>query len=110
MKCVSLLVALVQNKNGAFSARHKSAVTTNLPPQFFSQCVAFLEAIEERFKGADDDCIYADAFGLGPILEREPGLFAAVEELTVESSMPALPVCLISTLSLTTWLKTKGRF
>jgi hypothetical protein len=56
---------------------------SNLPPQFFSQRLALLEALEELFEDADDDRIHADAFGFGPLFERQPGLCADVEELRV---------------------------
>ena len=65
------------------SARHESPVGTNLQPQFFAKRLAFLEALEELFKDADHNRIHADAFGLGPLLELEPGFGADVEELRV---------------------------
>jgi hypothetical protein len=46
-------------------------VRTNLQPQFFPQRLALLEALEELFEDADDDCVDADAFGFGPFLELE---------------------------------------
>ena len=74
---------MFQRENGRFSARHKSAVRTNLQPQFFPERLALLEALEELFEDADHDRIDADAFGFGPFLELEPGFCADVEELRI---------------------------
>lgn len=63
--------------------RHKAAVGSNLQPQLFPERFAFLEALEELFKDADNNRVDADAFGFGPILELEPGFCAYVEELRV---------------------------
>ena len=66
-----------------FSTLQKSPMRANRQPQFFRECLAFLEALEELFEDADHYRIHADAFGFGPILELEPGFGAYVEKLRV---------------------------
>ena len=51
--------------------------------QFFSLCLALLEALEELIKEADDDGIDADAFGFSPFSQLGAGLCANVEELGI---------------------------
>ena len=65
------------------SARHKTPVRTNLQPQFFPERLALLQALEELFEDAHHNRVDADAFGLGPLFELEPGFGADVEELRV---------------------------
>ena len=74
---------MFQRENGRYSARHKSTVRTNLQPQFFSQRLALLEALEELSEHADHNRVDADAFGFGPLFELEPGFSADVEELRI---------------------------
>ena len=39
----------------------------NLQPQFFAERLALLEALEELFEDADDNCVDADALRFGPL-------------------------------------------
>jgi len=63
--------------------RHKSPMRTNLQSQFFSERLAFLEALEELFEDADHNRIHANAFGFGPLFELQSSFSADVEELRV---------------------------
>jgi hypothetical protein len=58
-------------------------VRTNLQSQFFSERLAFLQALEELFEHTDDAGIDAYAFGLGPFLGLRAGFCADLEELRV---------------------------
>ena len=56
---------------------------TNLQPQFFSERLALLEALEELFEDAHHNRVDADTFGFGPFFELESSLCADVEELRI---------------------------
>ena len=58
-------------------------MSPNLQPQFFPERLAFLEAIEELFKDADDDSVDAYAFRFSPFPEFVAGFCADMEELRV---------------------------
>jgi len=64
-------------------AWQKPPVRAKLQPQFLTQGFALLQAREELIEKADDDCVYADAFGFGPVFELGACLRADVEELGV---------------------------
>ena len=72
-----------QQEGGCVSARHKSAVRTNLQPQFFPERFAFFEALEELIENADNDSVYADPFRFSPFPEFVAGFCADMEELRV---------------------------
>jgi hypothetical protein len=44
-------------------------VRSNLQPQFFPESLAFLEALEELFEGADHNGVDADAFCFSPLFK-----------------------------------------
>ena len=55
----------------------------NLQPQFFPECLALLEALEELFEDADHNRIDADAFVFGPLFELESSFSSDVEKLRI---------------------------
>jgi len=56
---------------------------TNLQPQFFPECLAFLQALEEFVENADNDGVDANAFRFSPFPEFVACFCADMEELGV---------------------------
>jgi len=50
------------------SLRTEAPMSTKLKPQFFLERLALLEALEELFEDAHNNCVDADPFGLCPFL------------------------------------------